>query len=93
VNLYSEQGRSILYRYGPTGRTVAKNLQEQLAMKEVMSNPLPFDGEILRRVTMSDPRWLANEGWVKVAKNVEGVEIHYVWNKLLRVAADFKYKN
>lgn len=40
-----------------------------------MSNPaagtrLPFE--------MTDPRWPAADGWVKMSQNVNGVEIHYV---------------
>ena len=80
---------------GSTGRTIPKNLTEQLAMKEVMSNPDPNlnDGKILYRPIMTDPRWPSEEGWVKVAKNVNGVEIHYVWNEKLNLFDDFKFKN
>jgi len=88
---------------GSTGRTVARNLHEQLAMKEVMSNPNPLTNgaNILegKKITMSDPRWLAKDGWVKVQKivrnvNLRGddVNVHYVWNKLTSQVDDFKFK-
>jgi len=47
---------------GPTGRTVAENLKEQLAMEMVVANPA---GSQVRNVIMSDPRWLAADGGVK----------------------------
>ena len=74
---------------GSTGRTVAETLHEQLAMKEAVSNPaagtrLPFE--------MTDPRWPAADGWVKMAQNVNGVEIHYVENTVTGAVDDFKFK-
>jgi RHS repeat-associated protein len=72
-----------------TGRTVASNLTEQLAMEEAMSNPAA--GTVLTDVTMSDPRWPASEGWVKMTQNVNGVEIHYVRNQITGAVDDFKY--
>lgn len=41
---------------------------------------------------MSDSRWLASEGWVKMSNNVNGVEIHFVHNKVTGVFDDFKFK-
>ncbi|HEY3924094.1 MAG TPA: RHS repeat-associated core domain-containing protein [Acidothermaceae bacterium] len=60
---------------GSTGRTVAESLKEQLAMEQAMSEPeagtrLPLE--------MTDPRWPAEDGWVKMGQNIEGVQIHYV---------------
>ena len=48
---------------GSTGRTTPSNLAEQLAMKEVMSNP-----EVGERLDLDlgDPRWPGSEGWEKV---------------------------
>jgi RHS repeat-associated protein len=72
---------------GSTGRTTPSNLTEQLAMTEVRAAPA---GQPLP-VTMTDPRWLASDGWVKMAQNVNGVEIHYVWNTITRAVDDFKF--
>ena len=73
---------------GSTGRTEAKNLTEQLAMKEAMSNPAA--GTKLE-VVMADSRWPSSEGWVKMAENINGVEVHWVYNPKTRQAADFKF--
>lgn len=76
---------------GSTGRTVANNLNEQLAMQEVMSNPLDGTKE-LTSVKMTDPRWPASDGWVKMSKTVNGSEIHYVYNTTTGAFDDFKFK-
>ena len=76
---------------GNTGRSIPNNLAEQIAMKEVLSNPL--DGAMqLSKITMTDSRWLANEGWVKMSKNVNGIEMHFVYNKKTNSFDDFKFK-
>ncbi|PFQ80670.1 S-layer protein [Bacillus thuringiensis] len=75
---------------GSTGRTTANSLEEQLAMKEVKSNP---QGKVLTRIPMTDPRWPKEDGWVKMAHNVNGVEIHYVKNTRTGEFDDFKFKN
>ncbi|MGX5519378.1 S-layer homology domain-containing protein [Bacillus cereus] len=74
---------------GSTGRTTANTLEEQLAMKEVRSNP---QGKEIR-VPMTDPRWPKEDGWVKMAHNVNGVEIHYVKNTKTGEFDDFKFKD
>ncbi|PFD51872.1 S-layer homology domain-containing protein [Bacillus cereus] len=74
---------------GSTGRTTANSLEEQLAMKEVRSNP---QGKEIR-VPMTDPRWPKEDGWVKMAHNVNGVEIHYVKNTKTGEFDDFKFKD
>ena len=74
---------------GSTGRTVANNLTEQLAMKEIMSNPTV--GKILKK-SLSDTRW---KGWAKMSnKTAHGVEIHYnaLWkNGVIKAVDDFKF--
>ena len=45
------------------------------------------------RVPMTDKRWHMNEGWFKVARNIDGVEIHWVRNKRTGQVDDFKFKN
>jgi RHS repeat-associated protein len=74
---------------GSTGRAEAANLTEQLAMQAARSNPAA--GRVLE-VTMSDPQWPASAGWVKMAQNINGVEVHYVYNVRTGLAADFKFK-
>jgi filamentous hemagglutinin len=51
----------------------------------------PAAGRVLP-VEMTDPRWQASDGWVKMGQNINGVEIHYVYNTGTGVAADFKFK-
>lgn len=78
---------------GSTGRVVALNLTEQLAMQEIMSNPNA--GRILKDRLMNDQIWHHSEGWVKMAYNSAGVEIHYVaqWkNGVIQAVDDFKFK-
>ena len=67
---------------GSTGRVTPANLTEQLAMTEVMSAP---GGQIIR-VTMTDSRWPAADGWVKMAQNVNGVQ-----NTVTGAVDDFKF--
>ena len=72
-----------------TGRADASSLIEQLAMESAQADPA--SGRVLP-LTMSDDRWPASEGWVKMAQNINGVEIHYVYNTVTGVAADWKFK-
>ncbi len=57
---------------GSTGRTAANSLKEQLAMEEIMANPVM--GRVIKE-GLGDPKW---KGWSKMAWNSGGVEIHYV---------------
>lgn len=75
---------------GSTGRTTANTLEEQLAMKEVKSSP---KGKELKSIPMTDPRWTKEDGWVKMAHNVNGVEIHYDKNTKTVEFDDFKFKD
>ncbi|MEV6522850.1 polymorphic toxin-type HINT domain-containing protein [Longispora sp. NPDC051575] len=75
---------------GSTGHTVPHTLKEQLGMESAMSNPAA--GKQLRGVTMTDPRWMAQDGWVKMAQNVNGVEIHYVRNTVTGQVDDYKFR-
>ena len=74
-----------------TGRTIAKNLTEQLAMEQVKSSPEA--GRVLP-IVMNDVKngWLAKDGWVKMSQNVNGVEIHYIKNTISNIFTDFKFK-
>ena len=74
---------------GSTGRSAPANLSEKLAMEQAISNPAA--GRPLT-VPMTDPRWPANDGWVKSAQNINGIEIHYVRNSITGAIDDFKFK-
>ena len=84
---------------GSTGRTEPKNLHEQLAMKEAMSNPLTESKEITK-ISMTDPRWPKEEGWTKRQKIIypsliqeeSNVNLHYVYNYITKQFDDFKFK-
>lgn len=80
---------------GNTGRTVPNSLDEQMAMHQVQSNSL--DGamdmsQARKPVIMTDPRWPASERWIKMSNNVNGIEIHFVYNKETGAFDDFKFK-
>lgn len=75
---------------GSTGRTEAANLREKLAMDQAKSSP--SGGTVLNGISMRDVRWPASRGWVKMAQNINGIEIHYVYNPTTGMADDFKFK-
>jgi len=79
---------------GSTGRTIPNNLNEQLAMQEVISNPL--SGATHVNIEMRDPRWPASEGWVKkqrrlVLSDGTAINIHFAYNNKLNLVDDFKF--
>lgn len=61
-------------------------------MEQVKS--APEAGTILKTVVMNDAKngWFAKDGWVKMAQNVNGVEIHYIFNTITKEFTDFKFK-
>ena len=80
---------------GSTGRTIPRTLNEQMAMNQVRSNPL--DGATKVPFEMTDPRWPASEGWIKmqcVVKNSDKTKttIHFVYNEITGAFDDFKFK-
>lgn len=89
-DIISKSGKKYVSK-GSTGRTEAKNLNEKLAMKEIMSNP--SSGVLFRdNKPLNDPRW---KGWLKMSNmKAHGVEIHYnaQWKKgkIINVD-DFKF--
>ena len=85
----NERG-AVSFGRGSSGRTTPANLTEQLAMEQAMSNPAAGMRLPLKKA-MSDPRWPADEGWVKMSQNVNGVEIHYVRNTTTGAVDDFKF--
>jgi len=81
---------------GSTGRTTPKNLEEQLAMKEVLSNPLKGAREVVKASKMNDKRWLGSKGWVKMQRIIKtskgNVNIHFNYNRKTGKFDDFKFK-
>jgi len=71
-----------------------RNPREQLAVEQAMANPTA--GRELRNVVMSDPRWLASEGWVKMQQIVQSggregpINVHYLLNRTTGAIDDFK---
>ncbi|TCI59108.1 hypothetical protein EVJ21_14320 [Exiguobacterium sp. SH0S2] len=75
---------------GSTGRQVPRTYKEEVAMRNVLYNP--NSGRILNMTKgMTDPRWRQQDGWRKMAKNVDGVEIHYLKNIKTGKFDDFKF--
>ena len=65
--------------YPSTGNT-GSNLNQQLAIEEASSNPNA--GHVISNIKMKDPRmpyWL---GWQKYSYRVNGMDVHYVGNRL-----------
>ncbi len=82
--------------YGHTGRIIPNCLNEQMAMRQVRSNPL--DGATELPFVMKDSRWSAEDGWVKMENNVyhsngDHISIHFVYNKNTGMFDDFKFKD
>lgn len=78
---------------GNTGRTEARNLKEQIAMKQAMSDPAgPRARVVPLKKGMTDQRWPGDEGWQKMTQNIDGIEIHYVYNPRTSEVGDYKFK-
>jgi len=60
-------------------------------MEEAVSRP----GGKQLPIKMNDTKnnLLAKDGWVKMAQNIGGVEVHYVRNTKTGQALDFKFKD
>ncbi|MDR3060715.1 MAG: hypothetical protein LBU57_01215, partial [Dysgonamonadaceae bacterium] len=76
------------------GRFEPQTLNEQLAMKQVQSNPLQNATEV--PIQMNDARWPHSEGWVKMQSIVTHSDgsktiIHFVYNKATKIFDDFKF--
>ena len=89
----SQSNSSQYISRGSSGRTEPYNLSEQLAMKQVKSNP--YAGTQLTKITLNDPRWSSSDGWVKMQQIIHtsqgDINIHYVYNTILDVFDDFKF--
>lgn len=77
---------------GSTGRFLPNNLKEKLAMEQAISHAIDGKRVALPR-GMTDPRWPGSEGWEKMAQNINGIEIHYVFNRATGHMDDFKFVN
>lgn len=73
------------------GTSLPRNIREQEAIKQVLSNPRT--GETIP-ITMNDSRWPHSEGWVKMTQTVAGIGepiiVHYVRNTRTEEVDDFK---
>jgi hypothetical protein len=69
-------------------------LREILAVREAASNP--GAGKPLIRIVMTDSRWPASEGWVKMqmtfGSGEDMINVHYVRNTVTGAIDDFKIK-
>jgi hypothetical protein len=54
----------------------AENLNQELAFESVISNPAAG-----KQLKLNDSRWSNADGWEKRAQNINGIEIHYVYNR------------
>jgi hypothetical protein len=61
-------------------------------MAKVRADPSVGTDLSKKGLTMTDPRWPASQGWVKMARNVDGVEVHWVRNTITGAVDDFKFK-
>ena len=96
-SLLAARGAAVLGR-GSTaslakGTTVARNLRESLAVEQAMASPTAGRELALR---MTDPRWPASEGWVKMQQVIQSggregaTNVHYLLNKVTGAIDDFK---
>ena len=75
------------------GSSLARSLSEQLAIEEAAANP---EAGLEIDVPMTDPRWPASEGWVKMQHiaNQGGqsgpINVHYLVNRVTGTTDDFK---
>jgi hypothetical protein len=73
---------------GSTRRSEPRNLSEQLAREQVLADP---GAGVQIDVTMRDPRWPADEGWVKMRQNAGEHQLHYVLNRRTGAIDDVKF--
>jgi hypothetical protein len=76
------------------GTSLAQNLNQQLAIESAEADPKA--GTELQ-ITMTDPRWPASQGWVKMEQifptSTGRIIVHYVYNQNTGQSADFKIIN
>ncbi|HEX4445595.1 MAG TPA: polymorphic toxin-type HINT domain-containing protein [Polyangiaceae bacterium] len=77
-----------------------RDLAEQLAVQQAQSDPLgkndPSTKTTQLPLVMSDPRWPAADGWVKMQQIIQTssgtINVHYVYNTNTGATDDFKIK-
>jgi RHS repeat-associated protein len=75
---------------GSTGRTQPKNETEAKAMERAKESPtVGKEADI----NMGDSRWPGDEGWVKMTRKIDGVEIHWNLNVIFGGTDDWKFVN
>ena len=78
------------------GTTLPSNLRESKAVEQAMSNPGAGTQLPLK---MTDPRWPASDGWVKMQQVIQSggregpINVHYLMNKATGAIDDFKGKH
>ncbi len=75
---------------GSTGRTAPGGKNEIAAISYVEDYP-EYGNQL--SITMNDPVWSAEDGWVKMEQTVDGIEVHYVYNLETGESDDFKFKD
>ena len=77
-----------------TGSTLPRNLEETLATEEVKADPAL--GDAISKIAMSDARWPASDGWVKMqyvrVVSYGKIVVHYLLNEMTGAVDDFKIK-
>jgi RHS repeat-associated protein len=73
-----------------TGRTEPQDSVEAGAMAQAQADP---EAGVQLPTKMTDPRWSASDGWVKMQQIVDNVNIHYAYNTRTRATADWKFKD
>ncbi|MEG2267836.1 MAG: RHS repeat-associated core domain-containing protein [Acinetobacter sp.] len=75
--------------YPSTGRTIPTNLKEQMKYEHVIRDGIQGNVIIAHLKDPRMPGWL---GWQKYSIRGDGVDIHYVGNRLLPIRFDYKIK-
>ena len=96
LGIYEAAAKNKPLGLGSTGRSVPSDLQEQAAMLVTRADPQA--GTPLSRITMSDPRWPASDGWQKwqtttTLSDGRRITIHYNRNIKTGQVDDFKFIN
>lgn len=92
----STAGKVVILNKGSTGRTESAGLLEELAMEATKADPLAAATRI-EGVQLTDSRWLAEDGWVKMQNTVKTsrgeINFHFNYNTKTNEFDDFKFIN
>ena len=75
---------------GSTARRDHVDWEEELLL-EVRGNPEA--GVELWKVPQTDPRWPRNKGWTKMEQTIDGVDVHYQYQRTTGAVDDLKVKD